>query len=270
MLNNTVEFLDIVKAKLKNTFECYFKQRKKVDSFDFNMFISDDEFRQSILLIRKLAKQKGITLKNSFSGSRTVEEFLMDIYFENQEGYGYCLQDISSVFNEFSNYLEDNLYEIEIVKVQCDVPPDLTYQNIVRDLNNCEKRIADKDYAGAITSARTVVEGVCKDLLIVLGQNVTDETPSLPKLFNNLSKHLNLDSSNKKFDDSLKGIVSGLNKIIQGLTEVRNRSSDSHATKLNPTYHHAVLAVNSAKTVTSFLFHTYEFQKAKGLLKQLV
>ncbi|PLT29827.1 abortive infection family protein [Peribacillus deserti] len=150
------------------------------------------------------------------------------------------MQDISSVFNEFSNYLKDNLYEIEIVQIQSNVPPDLTYRNIVRDLSNCDKRIGDKDYAGAITSARTVVEGVCKENLTILGEKVTDENLSLPKLFNLLSKHLNLDSSNTKFEKSLKEITSGLSKVIQGLSEVRNQSSDSHSKTVNPQFHHAV------------------------------
>jgi len=265
-VNNTVEFLDTVKAGLRHTFEEFFYNRNKVD-IDYNASVSDTNFRQAIRIIKKINDKQGNDINKQIKNSRTVEEFIEYIYAENEGNFSYCLQDISVLFNDCSNYLEDNLYEIEIVKVQCSIPPDLTYQNIVRDLNNCDKRIADKDYAGAITSAKTLVEGVCKEILNILAENSNDENLTLPKLFNNLSKYLNLDSSNKKFDKSLKEIISGFTKVIQGLTEVRNMSSDSHSKMGNPSFHHAVLAVNSAKTVASFLFHTYEYQKEKGKLQ---
>ncbi|PLT29826.1 hypothetical protein [Peribacillus deserti] len=86
-MNNAVEFLDTVKSNLRNTFESYYNQRKKVGSFDFNKFVSDDEFRQSIFILRNLAKQKGLDLRDTYKRNRTVEEFIMDIYFENEEGY---------------------------------------------------------------------------------------------------------------------------------------------------------------------------------------
>ena len=77
---------------------------------------------------------------------------------------------------------------------------------------------------------------------------------------------MNLDAGNPKLDKPLKIIISGLNGIIHGLSELRGVAGDSHAQKNSPSFHHALLAVNSAKTVASFLFQTYEYQKKKSEL----
>ncbi|MFB6499334.1 abortive infection family protein [Bacillus haynesii] len=69
-------------------------------------------------------------------------------------------------------------------------------------------------------------------------------------------------------DTVIKGSVSGLNKIVQGINEIRNISGDGHTRTKNPNKHHAVLVVNSAKTVVSFLFDTYQYQLDRGTLKQ--
>ncbi|MFC6040130.1 abortive infection family protein [Paenisporosarcina macmurdoensis] len=264
-MNNTIELLDEVKIGLRKTFEANHNNNNYSANY-YNEFVSDKDLRQCLIIMRKLAKEEGKVLSEELTNCRTVEEFIDQMYLMN-DAFMDSMVGVSNLFNEYSNYLEDNMYHVEIVKIECDVPVDLTYQNIVRDLNNCDKRIADKDYSGAITSAKTLVEGVCKEILNILGEDISVENYNLPKLFNHLSKHLNLDSSNKSFEKSLKEITTGLTKVIQGLAEVRNLSSDSHSKTVNPSFHHAVLAVNSAKTVTSFLFHTYEYQKEKGILQ---
>jgi hypothetical protein len=55
-------------------------------------------------------------------------------------------------------------------------------------------------------------------------------------------------------------ILSGLTGIVQGIAETRNKMSDAHARTFKPERHHAVLAVNSARTVAAFLVSTNEFQ----------
>lgn len=263
-MNSTIQKLDDVKDALVKTYEKYHIKGYSSSTFNYNEFLSNIEYQEARLILRKLSKEMNINLDESFENNRTVRELLEDLSYassyshQNMSGY------IASTMNKYSTYLEDNLYKIEIVKIDCEVPKDLTYEGIRQDLIKCEARLESKDYAGAITSAKTLVEGVCKELLLLKGLEENSNKDNLPKLYTELTKLLNLNSSNPKLDDSLREITSGLNKIIKGLAEVRNNAGDSHAkTNPQPAFHHAVLAVNAAKTVTSFLFQTYEYQNSK-------
>lgn len=262
-MNNTVELLDNVKEKLRKTFKKRYFENEIIDSEEW---ISNQDFRGSIIIIKKVANEKNEEVPYLLQRSRTVEEFLEGV-FHSTNNKQEMIDSISYAYNPYISYLEENMYEVEIVKVEVGIPAELTYTSITDALNNCETRINNGDYSGAITSAKTLVEGVCKEILLLKGIDVKNDNDNLPKLYNDLSKHLTLNSDNPKVGNSLKEITSGLNKVIKGLAEVRNSSGDSHAKRLTPTFHHAVLAVNAAKTVTSFLFHTYEYQKEKGGIK---
>lgn len=59
-------------------------------------------------------------------------------------------------------------------------------------------------------------------------------------------------------------------EVVQGLNEVRNKVVDSHPRKeVNPSLHHALLVVNSAKTIVDFLYHTYEYERNLGRLETI-
>lgn len=263
-MNNSLKRLDDVKNALIITYEKFHDNSYESSRFNFNEFISDNDYQEARLILRKLSKEMQIDLEQSFENNRTVRELLEDLSYASSYSHQNMTGFIASTINKYSTYLEDNLYKIEIVKIDCEVPKDLTYEGIRRDLNKCDVRLESEDYAGAITSAKTLIEGVCKELLLLKGLEVNSDRDNLPKIYTELTKQLNLNSSNPKLDDSLREITSGLNKIIKGLAEVRNISGDSHAkTNPQPSFHHALLAVNAAKTVTSFLFHTYEYQKQK-------
>lgn len=268
-MNNTVLFIDSVKENLISTYEEYQNKSYADSHFDFNQYLSDSDYLEARMILRKLSKEMEIELPNVIEDNRNIKDFFQDISYasgySNQNNTGY----IAMIFNKFSTFLEDNFYQVEIVKIECEIPKDLTYKGIQSDLLKCETRIGNGDYAGSITSAKTLVEGVCKEILLIKGIDTKTDHDNLPKLYTELTKELNLNSANPKLDNSLKEITSGLNKVIKGLAEVRNLSGDSHAKIVTPSFHHAVLAVNAAKTVTSFLFHTYEYQKKKEPLQTL-
>jgi hypothetical protein len=89
----------------------------------------------------------------------------------------------------------------------------------------------------------------------------------LPKLFKRVRALLNLDPSRQDISDALRQLLSGLVSVVAGVSSLRNSMSDAHASSYRPAKHHAKLAVNAAKTVTDFLFETFEYQKSKGLIK---
>lgn len=265
-MNKSLEFLEGSKEKIRTTFAEFSNGVQFGAQINYNKYLSDKEFQDIRLIIIKLSNEQGIDVPSEIENSRTVSEFIEEITFDTRWDFSYVDNYLKNLFNKHCNYLEKNMYEIEIIKLECELPKELHYINIVEDLNKCEKRILEKDYRGAISSSRTVVEGVMKEILTILGENISEGNHNIPKLFNDLSKKLNMDTNNIKLDNSLKEIISGLNKIIKGLNELRNMSGDSHSKQVQPLFHHAVLAVNSAKTVTSFLFHTFEYQKEKGLM----
>ena len=64
-------------------------------------------------------------------------------------------------------------------------------------------------------------------------------------------------------NEHLKQILSGVFSIINGVSSLRNSHSDSHGTgpiksKFKIDERHAILTVNLSKTITEYLFLSYE------------
>ncbi|MCK4998899.1 MAG: abortive infection family protein [Anaerohalosphaera sp.] len=120
-----------------------------------------------------------------------------------------------------------------------------------------ERRVSDPE--GAITSARTLLEAVCKHILEeenISYQNKDD----LPKLYSIVAKHLNL-SPSQHTEELFKQILGGCHSVVQGLGALRNSLSDAHArgkTGARPLPRHAELAVNLAGTMATFILSTWE------------
>ncbi|MDA8229122.1 MAG: abortive infection family protein [Desulfitobacterium hafniense] len=125
-------------------------------------------------------------------------------------------------------------------------------------------KIDNSDYDGAITNARTLVESVC--LFILEENNVSCECDgNLIKIYKEVNKVLKTDPSLYE-EECFKQILSGMVSIINGLASLRNRMSDAHgksnAKHYKPSFRHAVLAMNSAKVISEFLYSSW---KSKNL-----
>ncbi|MRG86733.1 abortive infection family protein [Salinibacillus xinjiangensis] len=106
---------------------------------------------------------------------------------------------------------------------------------------------------------KTLVEGVCKEILHKFSDEEMSNKIDLPALFTKVRQSLNLNPKDPELDKALKEVLTGLIKVVNGISEVRNSRGDSHIPKYKIDKHHAVV-VNSAKTVADFLFKTYEYQ----------
>ncbi|OHR72163.1 hypothetical protein HMPREF3291_22450 [Bacillus sp. HMSC76G11] len=263
MGNTTVSQLENCKDGLRQTYDRYM-ENNRYDIDDFNMFLSDGDYKQARMIILKLCKEQEIEFPQIFKDCRTVEEFIQFIAYDYNSNYGDNLGYISTQFNEFIDYVDMQNIEVQIIHIECEVPKELSYNHILEDISKCENRINTGDYSGALTSARSLIEGVCKEILFNIEGIESEDKPSLPELFKDVRNHLNLDPSNQELQKPLKEVVSGLIKVVHGLNEVRNKSGDMHTRKGKPSLHHALLVVNSAKTVANFLFHTYEYQRKMG------
>jgi Abortive infection C-terminus len=117
----------------------------------------------------------------------------------------------------------------------------------------------EQDPEGAITSARTLLEEVCRHILddTVATYDTKDD---LPKLYGLASKQLKLAPS-LHTEEVFKQILGGCHSVVQGLGSLRNRASDAHAkgrSGVKPGTRHAGLAVNLAGAMATFLLATYE------------
>lgn len=119
-----------------------------------------------------------------------------------------------------------------------------------------ERRTSDPE--GAITSARTLLESVCKHILDQAGVSYGD-APDITKLYRLASEHLNCAPS-QHTEIVFKQILGGCATVVEGLGALRNRLSDAHGKGVvgaKPAARHAELAVNLAGTMALFLLSTH-------------
>lgn len=156
---------------------------------------------------------------------------------------------------------------LSVLETDCRSPSDASISATVKAVSSVyvqevwqkalERRTTDPE--GAITSARTLLESVCKHILQAAGVAYA-EGADLPKLYTLTSKQLNL-SPSQHTGNIFKQILGGCHSVVEGLGALRNRHSDAHgkgAAAIRPSARHAELAVNLAGTMATFLLQTWE------------
>jgi len=123
-----------------------------------------------------------------------------------------------------------------------------------------DRRATDPE--GAITSARTLLESVCKHILVEAEVKFRAGEP-LPKLYEKTATLLKL-TPDQHAHDALATILEGCTAVVGGLGNLRNSFSDAHAPSptpckkpVRPTVRHAQLAVNLAGAMATFLVETW-------------
>ncbi|MBN1880644.1 MAG: abortive infection family protein [Deltaproteobacteria bacterium] len=244
----------------------------------FNNFGWDDSYGRGF----PSRWQYAISRIESENGTETLKEIILvslePIHFLDFEHTS------EEAVDYLNRYLEYDGYEIIIegkkniirdirgtsvdLTIKQDGLPKLTLHFIEEHIAKCDRKISEGDYNGAITNARSLLETV----ILAIQEDITGASDrfegNLVKMFRQLQKHLNLDPSREDVSDSLRQVLTGLISIVSGLAPMRNIMSDSHGTTYRPTKHHAKLAVNAAKTISDFLFETYDYQKSKGLISR--
>ena len=210
---------------------------------------------------------------------KVIEELFSDIYYVNCDYYNKtetmnCLNkylsheklEIRSVGNNYSLYnISDSI--INEVKIPFEKNEEITKDFIINQIEKAQKRIEESDYSGAITSAKSLIEGIFSYIDKEINQQQTiNPKDDLIKQYSSIKNILNLDPSQKKLSDSLKQILQGLNSIVCGLSFFRNKMSDAHLPQYKAQKHHAILAVNAANTLSQFLLDTYQYQKQRKVM----
>jgi len=123
-----------------------------------------------------------------------------------------------------------------------------------------ERQVNDPE--GAITSARTLLETVCKHILdqkeVAYGENI-----EFHQLYKLVSDNLNL-SPGQHTEKIFKQILGGCSSVINGLGSLRNKLGDAHGKSIKhvrPSSRHAKLVVNLAGAMALFLTETINKDK---------
>lgn len=131
---------------------------------------------------------------------------------------------------------------------------------IDEQIEKCNKKVGEKDYDGAITNARTLLEETLLFIESKIIGNRLEYDGNLMKLYKRVGKKLNLEPNDKNTENSLNEILRGFASIISGLSAISNNSSDRHAQNYKPDKRHANLCVNASFTICKFLFESYVYQ----------
>ena len=143
--------------------------------------------------------------------------------------------------------------------------------NALDQLKKCDERIKTGDHDGAISSSRSLLESVFADIYEKTTGEVVKNGGSLTDSYKVLKNTLNL-SENKDSNKAIKGLLNGLVTMVASLDSLSNQMGDRHRRPVKPQPHHAQLCVNSAKTLTNFLYDTLEhcFKGRENIYQQLI
>ncbi len=145
----------------------------------------------------------------------------------------------------------------------------VTHEFIEEQIAKCEHKLADGDFDGAITNARSLVEATLADIESRLVPLPEPHKGDLVQLYKRVQKLLNLEQGRKDIADGPRKILQGLASVVSGIAPMRNKMSDAHARVAKPAPHHARLAVNAARTLVNFAYDSFEFQLRAGRITEV-
>lgn len=131
----------------------------------------------------------------------------------------------------------------------------------------------DSDPDDVLTSAKCLIESVCREILADLGQQPGSNMPEFGQLTRQTFGQLRLlpdqVSNQSKGTEIIKRILQSMGSVLQGLAELRNLYGDSHGKGpgnkgLEP--RHARLAAGLAGSLATFMLETHEQRKTSNPL----
>ena len=211
-----------------------------------------------------------------FISNKNTIEFLPSFVKNNinLDGFWSYIKKQSDTYEGRRNFLRDEFSKL-FLYLESDITSTTSFdESVLRttaDYNGYIRQEWDKaierratDPEGAITSARTLLETVCKHILDELNIDYKNDG-DLPKLYRLTASALNL-SPDQHTEEQFKQILGGATSVINGLSSIRNKLSDAHGHGTNhykPSKRHAALCVNMAGTIAEFLIETLQNSKNK-------
>ena len=171
----------------------------------------------------------------------------------------YVEQLLSSVDSLIVVNIAEDLGVFSCGVIETEIADKLSNDFLNQQINKCKMKINTKDYDGARTNARTLIEEVLLSLeerLLGVRQSYDGK---LGPLYSRVSKLIHM-SPDRNLDNDLNKILTGFISISSGFAGISNTFSDRHATTKHPSLHHAKFAVNSALVFCEFLIDSYQYQ----------
>jgi hypothetical protein len=141
----------------------------------------------------------------------------------------------------------------------------INFDTVTRDLDRALAS-AENDPEDAVTSACSIVESVCRSVLIELGLPLPQKK-DIQGLYQAVREPLGLTPGKSGVPDEIAGdlrtILGGLNSVVNGVGSLRTHGGDAHGRERG--YRRidsriAKLAIHSASTVSLFLVETWQKQ----------
>lgn len=123
----------------------------------------------------------------------------------------------------------------------------------------------DTNPEGAITLARTLLEDVCKWIIVEAGEEY-EEKDDLTQLYRKLAKILKL-APDDHTETVFRQILGSCQSVVESLGSLRNKISDAHSRgpkRVRPAARHAQLAVNLSGAMATFLVDTWSARKTEA------
>jgi polyhydroxyalkanoate synthesis regulator phasin len=233
----------------------------------FNEYGADNYYGQGFPSRWKYAEEQIRKLNNTPSIARLIVEILDPRNFLGTDF------DQEAACNYLNEYLKFDGHEVSLVDgipkvrdlsgswVELRHPfegsDDEAHHFIDEQIAKASEKIQAGDYDGAITNARSLIEAVLRELDRQLNSDLEPYDGDVTKLYRRVQKQIGLDPARPDLDSPLKQVLSGLNSIVVGIAGISNKMGDRHVRTYKPEKRHAVLVVNAAKTLSDFLFETY-------------
>jgi hypothetical protein len=229
---------------------------------DFDVYESKKTFLQKTL---KLVNDEG-------NIEELIKKLFNPIEYINKEA------ELDAIITDFNKYLKFAQFKIVRTETEIFIHPlhqintkiprleNYNHQIINEELIKCEDSIKAQEFEKAILCSKNLIEGLLNFIRIEKFSDIK-ETKNLPELYKQIAKKLNLHVDEEQKECPLNNIKLNLIKLIESLAQLRNSQKLSHndgkEKKFKPNYHHALLAVNTARTLAEFIFSSYEKQYLK-------
>jgi len=162
---------------------------------------------------------------------------------------------------EFSEFVADieNRDQSEVLNAAASLATEFNLDTVMDDLQRA-RDFLDDDPEDSITAACSLLESLCKSILIELNEELPSKK-SIKPLFSHTTKVLNLDAGRSDLSEDAKKVLSGLAGVIDGIGSLRTHAGDAHGREKGTKRvdaRIAKLAVNSASAGAIFLIETWD------------
>lgn len=172
-----------------------------------------------------------------------------------------CSSAEETLFFEFVDSIE-KLNETAVMDKLAITARNFNFDTILREIERAAKNV-DSDPEDAITASCSLVECVCRSILVELDIGLPKELTIAP-LYKSVRRPLGLSPDKENIDSLIAGdvraILSGIGATIGGIGALRSHAGDAHGREkgfplVDPRI--ARLSVNSASAISLFLIETW-------------